>query len=493
MCISHVFVQNLARGSVKLKRTYLQIVLPPSNCSRVHCSLQTETQAEQELWSWAKVQGVQSEAVRPAEGSEGLGLVAQRQVNAGEEVVTVPEALWINVATAQASPRIGPFCENLKPWVGISLFLIHEFYNSNSKWRPYLDSLPKTLDSPLLWSEEELQELQGTQLLGSVAGYLEFLESEFTGLSEQVFEPNSEIFDPEVYTYEAFRWAFGILRSRTFAPLIGDDLALVPIADLVNHGVGLSDDIPSWIKKKPGQIWNLGKENSHVLALRASATFQSGEQVLMQYGRTKSNAELALDYGFVERETESQHVGGSDRDSLALTLEVSPEDRFVDDKVDILELNGLQCSMQFDLPRGQGPPDVMITFLRLSTLSGTDAFLLEALFRNEAWSHLSLPVSRENEEAVCTSMLDGLRAALAEYHTTIEEDLDILGREDLSKRKEMAVVVRLGEKRVLEELQTWFEARLAGLDSIEYYADRRLRDLGLLDDKGFMTPWVFNE
>jgi [ribulose-bisphosphate carboxylase]-lysine N-methyltransferase len=82
---------------------------------------------------------------------------------------------------------------------------------------------------------------------------------------------------------------------------------------------------------------------------------------------------------------------------------------------------------------------------------------------------------------------------LAEYHTTIEEDLDILGREDLSKRKEMAVVVRLGEKRVLEELQTWFEARLAGLDSIEYYADRRLRDLGLLDDKGFMTPWVFNE
>lgn len=439
------------------------------------------------------MQGVQTEAVRPAEGSEGLGLVAERQVNAGEEVVTVPEALWINMATVQASPRIGPFSKDLKPWVAISLFLIHEFYDPNSKWRPYLDSLPKTLDSPLLWSEEELEELRGTQLLGSVAGYLEFLENEFTGLTEQLFEPNSEIFDPEVYTYEAFRWAFGILRSRTFAPLTGDDLALVPVADLVNHGMGLSDDIPSWIKKKPGQFWNLGKENSHVLALRASATFQYGEQVLMQYGRTKSNAELALDYGFVEREIESQHVGGSDRDSLALTLEVSPEDRFVDDKVDILELNGLQCSMQFDLPRGQGPPDVMITFLRLSTLSGPDAFLLEALFRNEAWNHLSLPVSRENEEAVCTSMLDGLRAALAEYRTTIEEDLDILGREDFSKRKEMAVVVRLGEKRVLEELQTWFEAHLAGLDSIEYYADRRLRDLGLLDDKGFMTPWVFNE
>jgi [ribulose-bisphosphate carboxylase]-lysine N-methyltransferase len=55
----------------------------------------------------------------------------------------------------------------------------------------------------------------------------------------------------------------------------------------------------------------------------------------------------------------------------------------------------------------------------------------------------------------------------------------------------MAIVIRLGEKRVLQELQTWFEGRMAGLDSLEYYAERRLRDLGLVDDTGSMTPWVF--
>jgi len=43
---------------------------------------------------------------------------------------------------------------------------------------------------------------------------------------------------------------------------------------------------------------------------------------------------------------------------------------------------------------------------------------------------------------------------------------------------------------VLQELQTWFEGRMAGLDSLEYYAERRLRDLGLVDDTGSMTPWV---
>jgi hypothetical protein len=37
------------------------------------------------------------------------------------------------------------------------------------------------------------------------------------------------------------------------------------------------------------------------------------------------------------------------------------------------------------------------------------------------WGHLSLPVSHDNEEAVCLTMLSGLQAALAGYSTTIEE------------------------------------------------------------------------
>jgi len=37
------------------------------------------------------------------------------------------------------------------------------------------------------------------------------------------------------------------------------------------------------------------------------------------------------------------------------------------------------------------------------------------------WGHLSLPVSHDNEEAVCLTMLSGLQAALAGYSTTTEE------------------------------------------------------------------------
>ena len=41
--------------------------------------------------------------------------------------------------------------------------------------------------------------------------------------------------------------------------------------------------------------------------------------------------------------------------------------------------------------------------------AGPDAFLMEALFRNEVWGHMQAPVSRVNEEAVCQSMIDGCR------------------------------------------------------------------------------------
>lgn len=45
--------------------------------------------------------------------------------------------------------------------------------------------------------------------------------------------------------------------------------------------------------------------------------------------------------------------------------------------------------------------------------AGADAFLLEALFRNETWDFMLQPVSRENEDALCQSMIAGCRSALS--------------------------------------------------------------------------------
>jgi hypothetical protein len=43
------------------------------------------------------------------------------------------------------------------------------------------------------------------------------------------------------------------------------------------------------------------------------------------------------------------------------------------------------------------------------------------------------------------------------------------------------------EQEVLASVADWFKARLEGLNALEYYQERRLKRLGLLDDDGKST------
>jgi [ribulose-bisphosphate carboxylase]-lysine N-methyltransferase len=137
------------------------------------------------------------------------------------------------------------------------------------------------------------------------------------------------------------------------------------------------------------------------------------QQVMIQYDINKSNADLALDYGFIESK--------ADRNAFTLTLEISESDPFFGDKLDIAESNGLGETAYFDIVFDRPLPPTMLQYLRLVALGSTDAFLLESIFRNSVWGHLELPVSRANEELICQVVRDACKSALSAYHTTIEE------------------------------------------------------------------------
>jgi [ribulose-bisphosphate carboxylase]-lysine N-methyltransferase len=47
--------------------------------------------------------------------------------------------------------------------------------------------------------------------------------------------------------------------------------------------------------------------------------------------------------------------------------------------------------------------------------------------------------------------------------------------------------VRLGEKEALDSLLGFFEGRAADLTALEYYQERRLKRLGLMDEEGKTT------
>lgn len=53
-----------------------------------------------------------------------------------------------------------------------------------------------------------------------------------------------------------------------------------------------------------------------------------------------------------------------------MTLTLPESDRYFDDKLDILERNGLGSSATFNIVRGEDPPVEMMGFLRLMQLQG---------------------------------------------------------------------------------------------------------------------------
>ena len=88
----------------------------------------------------------------------------------GQALVSVPASAWVTADTVQRS-SIGALVEGLEPWLQLALFLLHESGQPASPWRAYLDTLPSEGAAPLFWSDAELRELQGTQVLLSVRGY----------------------------------------------------------------------------------------------------------------------------------------------------------------------------------------------------------------------------------------------------------------------------------------------------------------------------------
>uniref|UniRef100_A0A804QA95 SET domain-containing protein n=1 Tax=Zea mays TaxID=4577 RepID=A0A804QA95_MAIZE len=274
----------------------------------------------------------------PAAVPEGLGLVAARDLPRGEVVAEVPKKLWMD-ADAVAASDIGRACGGgggLRPWVAVALLLLSEVARgADSPWAPYLAILPRQTDSTIFWSEEELLEIQGTQLLSTTVGVKEYVQSEFDSVQAEIISTNKDLF-PGSITFDDFLWAFGMLRSRVFPELRGDKLALIPFADLVNHSPNITSEGSSWEIKGKGLF---GREL--MFSLRTPVNVKSGQQIYIQYDLDKSNAELALDYGFVE--------SNPSRDSFTVTLEISESDPFYGDKLDIAEANGLGETAYFDM------------------------------------------------------------------------------------------------------------------------------------------------
>eukprot|EP00873_Tetraselmis_striata_P044969 jgi/Tetstr1/465233/TSEL_009936.t2 len=419
--------------------------------------------------------------VEVGETEQGLPcLVASRAVNPRDVLLQAGLACKPQVA---ASP-LGPAVSGLEPWVQLVLWMVWAEAGGEggakaegATLHPYCASLPphRNSGSPLFWSEEERALLEGSQCAGLVASYREFLATTLAELEEGLFRPHRSLFPAAVFTPEAFLRAFGWLRARAHPPLDQEGVALVPLADLVQHSGASSSSFE--LRGGRGVFGGGGR----TVRLTADRPYAPGEPIEMNFflgGGEGLQGQLALDYATLDAAAAG----------FSLPLAIDEDDPFFEDKADVAELSGLGMSATWVLRPTHAPPDELLAYLRLIHCSGEDAFHLEAMFRDAAWSHFLGPISPENERAVCEAVVQGCRAALAGYPSTVEEDARLLAEADwrtrLSGYKRVAVAVRLGEMQALSAYLLNFASRLERLEDLEYYQEAREKSLGVKNIMG---------
>lgn len=105
----------------------------------------------------------------------------------------------------------------------------------------------------------------------------------------------------------------------------------------------------------------------------------------------------------------------------------------------------------FIIERDSGEPSSHGTFSQPAVLREISPEL-EEQFKNFLKILKRRDSKRKRSNAVYNAIVErALKARLVQYPTSIEYDEALLSRDDLAKRQRMAVEVRLGEKKLLQE------------------------------------------
>ncbi|KAL2159067.1 hypothetical protein VTH06DRAFT_2826 [Thermothelomyces fergusii] len=118
----------------------------------------------------------------------GRGIVARTDIAADTVLFTIPRSSIICAATSALRNEIPGIFDldgdedgssdsggedglstSQDSWTLLILILMYEYLQGNaSQWKPYLDVLPATFDTPMFWSPAELAELQASALVTRV-------------------------------------------------------------------------------------------------------------------------------------------------------------------------------------------------------------------------------------------------------------------------------------------------------------------------------------
>jgi len=405
--------------------------------------------------------------------SSGRGLLARRSINDGDELLKIPLNLCITRKSARDALGRDALPDGINEYLAIACQLIHEKYvlGEKSFYAPYMGVLPEVeeVNPTFTWKDEDLAFLEGSPVVAATRSLQMKLRREYDALlggEDGLIAKLPDRFPKEHFTFENWEWAFTMLFSRAIRLRnlrVGERLAMVPYADLINH----SAFSQAFIDARESGDW-LFKNGEEEVILYADRGYRQMEQIYISYGQ-KSNAELLLLYGFaLER---------NPYNSVDVTVSIAPRtaevaaanegvevDPLAQEKIDFLESVGRDQTVDFPCYADRYPVE-MLEYLRLMMMTPEDT-------RGKPLSDFdySRTISPANEAAVLQSVVEAVNYQFSLYPQSEEDDANIIKDKALfrllSYNQRMAVRHRRNEKRLLKRTLVALEKQIRnkGLD-----------------------------
>ncbi len=438
----------------------------------------------------------------------GRGIIATADIPADTDLFTIPRSVIISEETSELATRLpglfskseevidevdldGQPAELPKSWLNLILILLYEsFHQNTSKWSPYLSILPQrpsSFDTLMFWSNEELYELQASAMpskIGKDSADRMFRERIMPVVKQHadVFYPTGSSQPSNEELLERCHVIGSLIMSYAFDLQPDDDEA---DEDEENDDGWIEDHSkPSTMGMVPmADMLNADAEfNAHLshgddsLTMTSLREIKAGEEILNYYGPLP-NGELLRRYGYTSPKHSRYDVVEISWDLLKKVLsdpgapfhskswserldklmdEIERDDEFDPDGGFVIERDAGD-------PNEQGLCTTESRFTKfpdelVAIITDLVAKLSKDQIKQKKLSDESESTFIKSRTLVVLSQI--LRHRLEQYPTSLEQDVVLLREPMMKGRLRMAIDVRLGEKKVLEEALTWTEGKM---------------------------------
>ncbi|KIO19047.1 hypothetical protein M407DRAFT_152805 [Tulasnella calospora MUT 4182] len=412
----------------------------------------------------------------------GRGAVALKDIDEDETLFEIPRDLVLSTRTSELPGLLEKEdWESLgSGWASLIVCMMwEEAKGPEGKWGDYFASMPTAFTTLMFWSDEELAQLKGSTILKKI-GKSE-VEADYLEKALPLITRRPDLFPPAViaeqYSLERYHINGSRILSRSFhvenwtgkdenqesdegseGPDEMDvddskasddedeeredtaDVGMTPFADMLNARHGCNN----------ARLFY----EEQMLKMISTKRILRGEQIWNTYG-DPPNADLIRRYGYVDFVPTEDGGLGNPSDVVEICADIA---------VKLVDAGELEQRVDFFLEEGGDDvfvieagddtlPEDLIVFLRLLLLSPSEW--------RKAREKESLPKPKPDVESL---KLAGrvLEERMKEYPTTIEDDEALL-QQDIPRNLRNAVIVRLGEKKILRKAVRVVDASLEEL------------------------------